>query len=79
LSVSAHDVTDLVAFAPTQHFPTTELAIGVQRDIHPKPLFLWCCHKQQNGPGVLGRINVTGAQITNRQPLTAEDVEGQKQ
>ena len=62
-----NNVIHVVAFAPTKHLPTAEARVGPQDDPHLGPLLAQAGGEQfEDGPGVLGRIDVAGAQVTDQ-------------
>ena len=56
-----------------------EAAVATEDDPHPRPGSTEPLHQErQNGPGMLGGVDVGGTQITYQQLVAAEDVQRQK-
>jgi hypothetical protein len=73
---SAFLAYDCVAITPIEQAVTAEAAVAAKDDAHFRPDLAQPLDQQrQDCPGMLGAVDVAGAQVVHQQLLTAEDIQ----
>ena len=79
IASDADDVSHVVPVAPIQHPVTTEAGVAAEDDADRGPALTHGLDQQrQDGPGMLGSIDLARAQVTDQQLLSAKDIQRQE-